>query len=62
MSQPSSRIQESLLVALRHMQTSPHLNPDEVEWLNRYAARLIAEFSVHKSETESPSPSGTIAA
>jgi hypothetical protein len=44
------------------MQNKPDLTLAEAEWLRRYAARMIAEFSVVKSDAEAPTPSEHIAA
>ena len=62
MAQPSSRIQETLLVALRKVQNSTDVTAEEAEWVRHYAARLIAEFSVIKAETDPSKPSESVAA
>jgi len=50
MGQPSSNVQQALLAALRHVEQSPDLSPEEVEWIRHFAARLITELAVSKSE------------
>lgn len=50
MSQPSSRIQEALLITLQKIRSAPDLTPDEEEWLRHYLARLIGEFWALNSE------------
>ena len=57
MTKPSSKVQEVLAIALRQVIKSPDLSSEDVEWVQQFAIRAIAEFSVLKApkdETDDP--------
>lgn len=54
MGQSSSKIREMLVLAARDLRRRPDLSEKDVQWLERFALRLVTEFSVAKSEAEIP--------
>jgi len=48
MPQPSLHVRNLLETAVLHLQHSPDLNEEEVQWIQQFAAHLITEFSVLK--------------
>ncbi len=47
---PSSKVQEHLSVAMDKVQKSSDLTSQEAEWIRQFAIHMIAEFSVIKTE------------
>lgn len=54
MGQSSAKIREMLVLAARDLRRRPDLSEKDVQWLERFALRLVTEFSVAKSEAEIP--------
>jgi len=46
--QPSLHVRNLLETAVLHLQHSPDLSEEEVQWIQQFAMHLIAEFSVSK--------------
>ena len=46
--QPSLHVRNLLETAVLHLQHSPELSEEEVQWIQQFAAHLITEFSVLK--------------
>jgi hypothetical protein len=57
MNKPSTTVQRGLSGALLELLRSPDLSPEDVKWVQQFALRTIAEFSVMKSqENEKEAP------
>jgi hypothetical protein len=52
MKKPSSNVEEALRTALLNVSKSPDLSEAEVDWVNQFAMRLMAEYSVLKAEAD----------
>lgn len=50
MTQPSSKVQDALVEALRKMTDSIEMSESESEWLRQFVMRLVAEFSLVKQQ------------
>lgn len=50
MGQPSSKVLDLLVGTLSHLQLSPDLTSEDVQWLQRFAMHLIAEYTASKEE------------
>jgi hypothetical protein len=53
MTQPPSKVQQALSIALLRMLQSPNLSPDDAAWILQFALRMITEFSLAHGKNES---------
>jgi hypothetical protein len=54
MTQPSSKVQQTLSATLLQMLQQPDLSPEDAEWLQQFALRTITEFSLDRDKDKAP--------
>ena len=52
--QPSTKLVELLRITLERIEKSPDISGQDMEWLEQFFVRAIAELEVSKSEADRP--------